>query len=328
MINKEPLVSVIVPNYNHEKYLEQRLETIFNQTYSNFEVILLDDCSTDESRSILSKYAKNIKVSHCVFNENNSGNTFIQWNKGISLAKGEYIWIAESDDFCSENFIEKVIPPLIHNQDVVLSYCQSNKVNENGELIGNWLQYTSKFNTSLFENDFIIDGKDFIEKFLVFRNIIPNASAVIFRKPELNEIEYLKQESLRCNGDWIFYTQLIWSKTISFIKDSENNFRYHSKSVIATSAKKEPFNVTLDIIIQMRKKMISYFLLQDPNRTSNIIKQNRYLIKVLKYEQALFLIRNNQKVKGIFILTSVPDILLKNYKFRKTISLKLKRILP
>jgi len=323
----EPLVSVIVPNYNHEKYLEQRLDTIFNQTYSNFEVILLDDCSTDESRSILLKYAKNIKVSHCIFNENNSGNTFIQWNKGISLAKGEYIWIAESDDFCSENFIEKVLYPLIHNQDVVLSYCQSNKVNENGELIGNWLQYTSKFNTPLFENDFIIEGKDFIEKFLVFRNVIPNASAVIFRKPELSEIEYLKHESLRCNGDWIFYTQLIWSKTISFIKDSENNFRYHSKSVIATSVKTEPFNITLDIIIQMRKKMISYFLLQDPNKTLNIIKQNRYLIKVLKYEQALFLIRNNQKVKGILILTSVLDVFLKKYKFRKSISLKMKHIL-
>ena len=71
MINKLPLISVIVPNFNHVKYLTQRLNSIFNQTYSNFEVILLDDCSTDNSREILSKYARNKKVSHCVFNENN-----------------------------------------------------------------------------------------------------------------------------------------------------------------------------------------------------------------------------------------------------------------
>ena len=98
MVAKSPLISIIVPNYNHEKYLKQRLESVFNQTYSNFEVILLDDCSTDSSLNILAEYIKNSKVSHCIFNEANSGNTFIQWNKGISLAKGDYIWIAESDD--------------------------------------------------------------------------------------------------------------------------------------------------------------------------------------------------------------------------------------
>ena len=81
-----PLVSIIVPNYNHEQYLKQRLESIFNRTYPNFEVILLDDFSTDSSKKILSEYSENPKVSQCVLNETNSGNTFIQWNKGIALA--------------------------------------------------------------------------------------------------------------------------------------------------------------------------------------------------------------------------------------------------
>ena len=58
-----PLISVIIPNYNHSKYLEQRLESVFNQTYTNFEVILLDDCSTDASREILERFAKHEKVS-------------------------------------------------------------------------------------------------------------------------------------------------------------------------------------------------------------------------------------------------------------------------
>jgi glycosyltransferase involved in cell wall biosynthesis len=73
----------------------------------------LDDCSTDKSQEILLEYADNPKVSHCVFNKINSGNTFIQWNKGTALAKGDYIWIAESDDFCELNFLEELIQPLI-----------------------------------------------------------------------------------------------------------------------------------------------------------------------------------------------------------------------
>jgi glycosyltransferase involved in cell wall biosynthesis len=51
-----PVVSIIIPNYNHEKYLVERLESIFNQSFTDYEVILLDDCSTDTSRNILSKY--------------------------------------------------------------------------------------------------------------------------------------------------------------------------------------------------------------------------------------------------------------------------------
>ena len=88
-------VSVIVPCYNHAPYLKQRIESILNQTYQNFELILLDDVSPDESGEILLSYKDHPKVSHCIINERNSGSTFHQWNKGIALAQGELIWIAE-----------------------------------------------------------------------------------------------------------------------------------------------------------------------------------------------------------------------------------------
>lgn len=103
-----PLVSVIVPNYNHASFLVERLESIYNQTYKNIEVILLDDCSTDNSREILSYYAK--KYAHktiTLFNDVNSQRVFRQWNKGLNVAKGELIWIAESDDYCELDFLEK-----------------------------------------------------------------------------------------------------------------------------------------------------------------------------------------------------------------------------
>lgn len=317
-----PLVSVIVPNYNHEKYLKERLDCIFNQTYLNFEVILLDDCSTDNSRDILGQYSQNPKVSHCVFNEINTGNTFVQWNKGIALAKGEFIWIAESDDFCDANFLQEVLKPLIENSDVVLSYCQSNRVDEKGKVIGNWIDYTNRFDSLFFRENFILSGKDFIERFLVYRNVIPNASAVLFRKSRFHEIGFLDEDiSLKCNGDWVFYTQLISTKKIAFTAKSKNNFRFHTQSVIAQSVKNEKRDITVEVLIAMRRSMIDYFLKQNFD-TSSIIKLNKKLIRILQYEKAMFLIRNKEKIKGGLILLSVFDVFIIEYKFYKNFKLK------
>ena len=107
-----PLVSVVIPNYCHSKYLEQRIESVINQTYKNIEIIILDDCSPDEgaSKAVIEKYRNKPLISHIVYNEVNSGSTFKQWNKGIVLAKGELVWIAESDDFAKETMLEELVP--------------------------------------------------------------------------------------------------------------------------------------------------------------------------------------------------------------------------
>lgn len=97
----ENLVSIIIPNFNHAAYLEQRIESVLKQTFQEFELILLDDSSTDKSWEIMMHYADHPLVSHCIRNEINSGSPFKQWKKGFDLAKYDLIWIAESDDFSS-----------------------------------------------------------------------------------------------------------------------------------------------------------------------------------------------------------------------------------
>ena len=117
-----PTVSVIVPNYNHAPFLKQRIDSILRQTYQDFELILLDDCSTDGSREIMESYRNNPHVSHIVYGESNSGSAFRQWDKGIALAKGEWIWVAESDDYCEPFFLERLMGEVARVPDCVLAY--------------------------------------------------------------------------------------------------------------------------------------------------------------------------------------------------------------
>lgn len=97
-------VSIIIPNYNYARFLQQRIESVLAQTYTDYEIILLDDASTDDSVSILNHYKTNSRVAHLEINSVNTGSPFIQWQKGISLSRGKYIWIAESDDVADSSF--------------------------------------------------------------------------------------------------------------------------------------------------------------------------------------------------------------------------------
>jgi glycosyltransferase involved in cell wall biosynthesis len=309
-----PQVSIIVPNYNHSKFLKQRLDSIFNQTFQDFEVILLDDCSTDNSRDILEEYAKNSKVSHCVYNEVNSGNTFVQWNKGLELAKGDFIWIAESDDCCELNFLEKLLQPFLSDSEIVLAYCQSNRVNIHNEITGDWLNHTDNLNSNLFLKDFVLVGNEFLEKFLIYKNVIPNVSAVLFRKSKVLNLDL--DSVLKYNGDWLFYLKLIVNGKVAYINEKLNNYRYHSNSVIANAVRVNGRDSLIDVELKTREKMFDFISKNSLYNWKDIEDVNNEIIKKLKYEKALFLIEDNQIIKGLIILIPVFNIFLKKKKVK------------
>lgn len=128
-------VSIIVPNYNHGKYIKQRLDSIINQTFTDYELILLDDYSSDESRDILLSYKNNPHVSHIILNTQNSGSPFLQWEKGIKLARGKYIWIAESDDYADIHFLEYTVKALTLHPQAHICYTGSFIIDTNGNKI-------------------------------------------------------------------------------------------------------------------------------------------------------------------------------------------------
>lgn len=216
-----PLISVIVPNYNHKRFLEQRLESIFQQTTQDFEVILLDDASTDNSLVILQKYQdEHSQVSHLVVNKKNSGSPFKQWEKGIQLAKGKYIWIAESDDWAANTFLEKLLP-FVQQKGVGLAFCNSHWVDDKGKI---------EKSLSIHNSSFLKDGRAEISEHLVYHNSIQNVSSVLFKRSVLEE-RNLKYVNNCFAGDWILYVDILFNSKIAYCEEKLNYFRWYHNNV-------------------------------------------------------------------------------------------------
>lgn len=233
MLSKAPTVSVIIPNYNHAAYLRQRIESVLSQSYTDFEVILLDDASTDSSREITEEYRSDKKVTHIVYNESNSGSTFYQWEKGLSLAAGKYIWIAESDDFCASDFLELLVHTLDKDDKLALAYAKTMRVDEDGAVIGDLAFWYNDLSKSRWTRSYKAAGNKEIKKYLSIKNTIPNASAVVFRRSALKQFDKAVLNFKVC-GDWYFWVQLISNQKLAYVAGTTNYFRTHTASVRAS----------------------------------------------------------------------------------------------
>lgn len=230
---KEIIVSVILPNYNHSVYLKKRIDSILGQTYEHFELILLDDCSSDNSREVLSLYKDNSHVSHVVFNEENSGSPFKQWDKGVRLAQGKYIWIAESDDYAHPDFLAKTVAVLDDNSDVVVVYSGSQMIDTNEkELALDWDKF--KTDTPLQTK---YDSRFFLSRKMLWNTSIYNASMAVFRKDCYDKVDKGFREFRYC-GDWYFWNEICMQGNVVSINCKLNYFRQHDNKV-SPKAEKE-----------------------------------------------------------------------------------------
>lgn len=247
-------VSVVIPNYNYENYIEERIDSILMQTYPIHELIILDDCSTDNSVNKIEEIIKkhpdiNIKF---VKNKENSGSVFSQWQKAFSLSTGDYVWIAEADDSCSHYFLENVMKGF-DSPNVVLSYAESMRIDENNKIISSscrdWMLAVSsvKWNKS-----YINSGINEIQNALAICNTIPNVSAVVFKKS--NQIEIIEEaKKFKISGDWYIYYKLLSNGDIAYCSKSLNYFRKHSKSTSTVVSRELEIRELLTIQSEIRK---------------------------------------------------------------------------
>jgi glycosyltransferase involved in cell wall biosynthesis len=224
-----PTVSVIVPNYNHARYLRRRIDSILTQTYQDLELILLDDCSTDDSREILGSYAENPRV-RIEYNEQNSGTPFKQWNKGVRMARGQYVWIAESDDYANPRFLERMVAVLDAQPEVTFAYCRAWRVGADEQQWGYADSYLDRLDAEHWKKDFVADGAEECRRYFTLCAPVWNASGVLFRK-EVYERLGMADERMEVSADYKMWTELALAGKVGYVAELLNYYRAHTENV-------------------------------------------------------------------------------------------------
>jgi len=261
-----PRVSVVVPNYNYARFMVDRIRTVEKQKFPIYELIILDDFSTDNSvqviKEIIQQSALDIKF---VRNDTNSGSVFAQWQKGVELATGDLVWIAEADDLSEPNFLSEVLRGF-DNPGVVLSYCESKQISIDGKVLcDNYLDYVADIDRKRWLKPYIRNGQDEISDALSVKNTIPNVSAVVFRRTVLSEVLNREQKQLykfKVAGDWYTYIKLLEYGEISFTPNPVNIHRRHKSSVTNASLN---FSQLAEVV-RMQRLVASNHLVSDSVR--------------------------------------------------------------
>ncbi len=293
-----PKVSVIVPNYNHASFLKERLDSILNQTFQDFEIILLDDASTDTSVEILKNYSTGKRVSHFIINKKNSGSPFKQWKKGLDLAKGDCIWIAESDDSCDLNFLETHLEYL-KTYDVSAAKIM---------VLDNLIKTDTIMVHSVFkkQDEVKLSSNDFSYNCPLF-----NVSSMVFKKIDKNILLNNTFTNYNIIGDMVFYYEFFLGKKIRYNKKTINYYRQHDKGVSTTQTKdlnyymqyfKENVNFINRVYLEndkftnkSRKEYIRRRYNKIKNRTTFKVKRSFLFLQIyIKHQFQMFVnVKNN-----------------------------------
>jgi glycosyltransferase involved in cell wall biosynthesis len=236
ILQNQQSMSAIIPNYNYKKYIEDRIITVTSQNYPLFEVIVLDDASSDGSPDFIRSLEGRMRRDFTkIFNEKNSGNVFLQWMKGISAAKGDFVWIAEADDLSSPEFVSTLMTAF-DDPEVIFAFSNSHRIDENGALDPHtYIEYYQTVFDGALAQDAKIDAAEFLNDYLAIKNVILNVSSVIWRKSTLLQVlQRCAKEitSFRMAGDWRLYVEacLLGGKIAYFAKPL-NVHRRHGNSV-------------------------------------------------------------------------------------------------
>lgn len=261
-----PKISVIVPNFNYEQYIEKRLSSIVNQSMPIYELIILDDKSTDQSIKRISDWLVSTNTdARVISNKTNSGNVFKQWNIGVSLSKGDYVWIAEADDLSDVGFLETVLFPLVED-NVVISYCESFQMNAQSQVVSrNYQDYLKNVSEEKWQNSYIENGLDECRYALAVLNTIPNVSAVLFKAEIIKYIlNYHLEEIMEYKraGDWVVYMRTLAHGNIKYSSKVLNYHRRHEGSVIGNSDKQ----LLLNEIFSVQDKIATLYGIDDETR--------------------------------------------------------------
>ena len=233
-------VSVVIPNYNYKRFLYQRLYSILSQKEKINEIIILDDCSTDDSRKeidkIVAELEKYIDIKK-VYNEKNSGSAFKQWEKGFSLAKSEYVWIAEADDYCSDKLLKQLVKPVVKNRDIIISYADTAFIDTVGNyLVKSIVPEIDILNTGHWNRNYVNNGKDEFNHYTYLNCTIANVSSCIIKNNNYSRFFKESGKFKQC-GDWLLYANIMQLGDVAYSRQTLNYYRIHGSNVSSVTKK-------------------------------------------------------------------------------------------
>jgi glycosyltransferase involved in cell wall biosynthesis len=253
---KTGLVSVVVASYNHAEYLIQRMDSLINQTYQNIEILVIDDCSTDGSVEVLSKYETHPKV-RLIIREKNGGWVAVS-NQGVAISSGEFIIFANCDDSCEPQMIEQLVKALCENPTAGISFCRSSMIDEDGKLIGDDFLVRVKAFKIRCNNDVLLNQKE-MGRFLLHSCVIPNLSAALFRRECYNSAGGLTSDYRVCS-DWALFFKVVEYYDVAYVSKPLNGFRQHKTTIRSSTKERVLYKEIIDLLLRQIKLLNLTFL--------------------------------------------------------------------
>ncbi|HJO93000.1 MAG TPA: glycosyltransferase [Victivallales bacterium] len=294
-----PSVSVCIPNYNNAKYLESCIQSTLAQTYQNTEVVLVDDCSTDNSLEIANKYKDQIRV---FFNSTNLGqpkNT----NKSIECSTGKYLVILHSDDLLLPNFIEKLVPILESYPNVGIAIGERMTTDETG----NFTKVAPLYKTSC-----IIPGEKQAKVFMM-TSVLP--CQVLLRRDVFLKVGRIDERYI-VNLDGLMWFKCALISDVGYIQTPVSVYRNHAENTTAQ------YNQSIDLMVEYYCTLAEMFRLAKwrsylEDFFSAAVKRAGHL--TLRYIHSVFRSKNLELAKRWLALAIVYDPDLINNHTYKTL---------
>jgi glycosyltransferase involved in cell wall biosynthesis len=247
----DPTISVIIPLYNHENYIKDAIDSVVNQTFEDFELIIINDGSTDKSENVV-KEIHDHRIKY-YFQENQGASNTI--NKGIKFAKGEYISILNSDDKYDHNRLNELFNILEEENEIAAAFSDIEIIDDKGDLVRyhkgaeeNWVDHdpASSFKG---EEKIILD--------LLAGNFLLTTSNLFCRKTIFSDIGYFSQ--LRYAHDYDFFLRLCYHFRVHIESKALLKYRQHPKNTIKESEAETNFETGLVLSDFLMKYDISEY---------------------------------------------------------------------
>ena len=250
------LVSLVVASYNHAGFLVRRMDSLITQTYTDTEILVIDDCSPDNSVEVLRGYETQSKVRLFV-REKNGGWVAVS-NQGVDLSSGEFVLFANCDDDCDPRMIERLVDAMQRHPSAGIAFCRSLMVDENDRVLGDDFAIREAAFKSRCAGDTLLTGAE-ASRFLLHSCVIPNLSAALFRRECFSEVGYLSLDYRVC-CDWDLFFRVAARYDIAYVAEPLNRFRQHRETIRSVTKDKVVFEEYFRLLLgQIRALDLSFF---------------------------------------------------------------------